>query len=496
MTTKAQIEAVERLVRESVAHVDQMAPEAMRAVLPALRTARDELRQDLAEWMRTVDNGANRFTAYEKTKALRSLESAISRVEQLHPAMSHALGLGRSSVGGIAVANLETEIVRLGHIFGDAALSMPQIDTAAVIAQGNRLLWKRHEKSAIRYAGNVGEDIKNLFAVGVAKHETFEQLVTRLRRIGGGRGVGISPDAPDEIAGGLFHRYKYRADRLVRTEMMHAYNVQHSDAIERVNELRPEGEEEYLRKWDASVDSAICPLCRALDKTVTTINGEFPGGVKSPPLHPHCRCVVLAWLRRWGDMKGEVGTVGHVPETPKKEAAPEPPRSQARESDQEATQPKKNPKRVEAAKKAAEASAERRREIHSAVKSNLSQDLQVAWDQEGHKFMREEAARIRGVKDRVNAASKLSEAFSEKYGSGDQTAFGNEGDRFQRRAEIEAKHAAKWAEEQEAKYYEAAYREALRNGEIDETGELIEEPSEPVGRPPRKSKASDDDPPF
>jgi hypothetical protein len=119
---------------------------------------------------------------------------------------------------------------------------------------------------------------------------------------------------------------------------------------------------------------------------------------------------------------------------------------------------KKNPNRVAAAKIAAEASAERRREILSAVASNLPQELQAAWSKESHKFMQQEAPRIRGVKDRISAASKISEAFAEQYASGSESAHGNEGDRWHRRAEIEAKQAESWADEQESRYYEAAMR--------------------------------------
>lgn len=119
---------------------------------------------------------------------------------------------------------------------------------------------------------------------------------------------------------------------------------------------------------------------------------------------------------------------------------------------------RKNLKRVEAAKKAADASVERLREIHSAVASNLPQELQTTWREEGYKFLRDESARIRGMKDRINAASKISEAFTEKYGSASETLRGYEGDRFFRRAEIEANHAESWANEQERRYYAALER--------------------------------------
>lgn len=157
--------------------------------------------------------------------------------------------------------------------------------------------------------------------------------------------------------------------------------------------------------------------------------------------------------------------------------------------------PQKDPKRVEQARKAAAASVERRREIHATAKSNLPQELQVAWDQEGHKFMREEALRIRGVKDPVLAGSKLSEAFAEKYGGGEASVFGNEGDRFQKRTEMEAKHAETWADDQEKQYYEAAYKEMQAEGQIDEHGKLTEPPT-PQASDWRPPAFDDDDPPF
>lgn len=154
----------------------------------------------------------------------------------------------------------------------------------------------------------------------------------------------------------------------------------------------------------------------------------------------------------------------------------------------------KNPKRVAAAKVAAAASAERRREIHSAALSNLSQELRVVWEKEGHKFMREESGRIKGVKDRVNAASTLSQAFAEKYG---ENPFGHEGDRAQRASEIVANHAEEWADEQTRKHYEALQEAAERDGAIDDKGELTEQAQvEPVPQPLRPWEIDDDDPPF
>lgn len=329
MPTRAeQVDAVRRLVRESVQAVDALVLPALRAVVPALVQARDELRSDLQSWLATAKNGADRFTAADKQAALRSLEGALERIQDLHPAMASALAGQRHATGPLAVSNLDNEIRRLSAIFGGGVPVIPNIKAAAIIAQGDKLLWKRHETSAKRYAGAIGEDIKHLLSVGVAKGESFDQLVNRLRRIGsaGRTARPIEPGADSaEIAGGLFGRYRWWAERLVRTEGMNTYNAMHDESIAYANENRPDGDEEYLRRWDAAADARVCPTCAGLDGKVATIDGTFPGGYSSPPAHSCCRCVCLAWLRRWGNMKGETQINGPVPTPgparPREEAA-------------------------------------------------------------------------------------------------------------------------------------------------------------------------------
>lgn len=643
--SSAKVEAVQRLVRESVQAVDALSPVALRAVLPALRAVRDELQADVRGWLDGADYRSS-FTALQRTGMLRALEGTLDRVKELDPAMAGALAAGRHATGPLAIHNLDTEITRLSAIFGNGMPQLPDIKTAAVLAQGDKLLWRRHESSAKRYAGQVGDDIKHLLAVGVAKHESIEQLVARLRKLGPGPRVSGGDPGADaaRIAEGMFARHRWWADRLVRTEVMHAYNVQHDVATVHANENRPDGEPEYVRRWDASMDSKVCPICAGLDGKTAPIGGMFPGGYDSPPAHAACRCVSLAWSPAWGEMrtatdarasarpepepepiKPEDGPVAvenraadHAPsklELPPGYYAPGaklargvPAPGKERESKVYIVDPneikerlfalpggvqrsriervaqatgknftpinlsqlssgellveegrhrllqalesgrpvaarvgaaskhattsgtvpltslvpepayqaaaeraaaklvkvveaveraagelipaepaaivwehKKNPKRVEAARKAGEASVERRREIHSAVASNLPQELQATWGKEGHKFMQQEATRIRGVKDPINAASKISEAFAEQYGSGSETSRGYEGDRYHRRAEIEAKHAESWADEQEKKYYAAAARD--------------ERERKPAKTSKRAAK-SDDDVPF
>lgn len=545
--SKGQAEAVRNLVREQVAQVEHIERAALRPLSEVLLAARHELRRDLAAWLKTVKDPTDKFTAHQMRVMLRTLEPTINtlgiRMSDMleagkHPsasAMDRAMLKGLldndKPVGALAVRNLEREIVRLGKTFGQS-LTGPDLDTVAVLARGNKLVYRRAVNSSHRYAGKIGEDMRFQLAIGVARNETFEQLTQRLRRLAGPTGpvalrgvLGHPSSVVEDIPEGLFARYDSWARRIVRTEMMTTYNDRHRDGIAELNSTRGKHEPEWLRKSDAAGDSRVCSICRWLDGKTCKIGESFPGGYGAPPYHPCCRCVELAWLAEWPDDLGEIHPekavaskasradyrVDVTPPAPKPRAVPtphekpqhehaSPPAPHVDDAPIEWQKPK-NPKRVEAARKAGDASAERRREIHSAVKSNLSPDLHVAWDKEGHKYMRQEAGRIKGIKDPINAASKISEAFTETYGSGEATAFGNEGDRYFKRAELEAAHAETWADEQEKKYYEEMQRHALAEGEINEHGELTDHGRSKLehdveittAKPP---KGSDDDPPF
>jgi len=165
------------------------------------------------------------------------------------------------------------------------------------------------------------------------------------------------------------------------------------------------------------------------------------------------------------------------PQRPADEQA-QPPAPVSGPEDPQVFVPAKNPKRVAAARIAAAVSAERRREVYGAARDNLAQELKLAWDREGYKFMRENAWRAKGIKDRINAASVFSQAFAEKYGDGEIGGVqGNEGDMNYRRIELNAKHADEWADEQDRKQrklWAEMEEEARRNGELDENGGRVD----------------------
>ncbi len=309
--SKAQLDAVHRLVWDNVHAVEALEAPALRAILPVLKQVRDELRRDLARWLSTAHDANDRFTAQRMRVALRQVQASIDAAARLEPVMASALKLGRRDTGALAAASLETEIARFGSVFGESIRPV-QLDTAAVIARGDRLMWKRHKISGARYGGQVGDDIRHQLAVGVAKGETFAELKARLVKHGGPRGMVAlrgrlgDPNAVAEyIAEGLFARYRHWAERLVRTELMHAYNLQHQQGLALLNQNLDAGQEPYVRLWDAAADRRVCPICRGLDGKTAPMDGLFVGGYDHPPAHPYCRCVEVAWHASWGTIPGE-----------------------------------------------------------------------------------------------------------------------------------------------------------------------------------------------
>lgn len=314
--TSAALAEVRAVLAQQAEQIDRLDKDSMRALLPALVDARNELRRGLHFWLSQVPDGEERFTAQQMRRALAALEVALARVQALEPDMLAALQGNAAAAGQLSVQNLTQQVARFGAAFGESVYPT-DLELAAVLAKGDRLLLKRYRTSAARYAGQVGEDIRHQLAVGVAKNETFAQLKARLVRLGGPtgwvatRGVLGEPGAVAEhIAEGLFRRHRYWAERLVRTELITAYNIQHQQGMELLNETRdPARTAEYVQRWDSSLDKRACPICRDLDRRVANVGGEFKGGYKAPPAHPNCRCVVVAWHVSWGDMAGEVPAV-------------------------------------------------------------------------------------------------------------------------------------------------------------------------------------------
>lgn len=289
--------AVQALLENVTMEVAGLPKPVLREVLPALQAAEAEVAADFAKWMK-AGKGSATFTAQQYRSLLVQLRTAsvgtgarLAKVPgwvgKVNQELRSSLNKGSHTAGALATRHVMRELEHLNLVFTGTAAPLP-LSTVAIIAKGDKALVPRFASSAAKYSGGMWEDIKRQLSIGVARNETFDQLGTRLQKLGGPKAEGA--------AQGLFTRHRYQADRLVRTEMTHAYNVQHEIGILEVHAL----DSGIKKRWDASLDKRICSVCSPLHGAIVGVHENFPGGYDKPPAHPNCRCAIIAWHESWG----------------------------------------------------------------------------------------------------------------------------------------------------------------------------------------------------
>jgi SPP1 gp7 family putative phage head morphogenesis protein len=287
VSLKQEIDNLLEAVNEAVARLPDS---VLREFIPVLKAAERELAAGLAK---LGLGNEDKFTAHQYRRALVQIRHALRQVKDLRPELEGVLSGSIPHVTLAAIRYLQEDLVRFGNKFG-STIEPVAIDVAAAISHGEEMLIPRYEASAARYAGQVFQDIKRQLAIGVVKGETFGQVARRLANLG-------SPFNPlrtataEDAAAGLFRRAGHAAERLVRTEVLNAYNSQFSHVLKEANEEDPG----YLQRWDGSIDRRICPTCRDLDGQTVKLGQSFRGGYSHPPAHPNCRCALVAWRRDW-----------------------------------------------------------------------------------------------------------------------------------------------------------------------------------------------------
>lgn len=292
-TLAAREQQVKGLLFQVNAEVDKLPEATLRRLAPALRAARNELEKDLAAWLSKLD-GRERFTAQHLRVALLQVRAAIKAVEKVAPELKAGLRAGASRAAALANAHLRREAAFFSVRFGDSLASIPILEAGKVV---QKTLLDRFEASKQRWTQNARAEIRKRLTISLVKKETVEQMQ---RRLVGRHAKYLSPLASQEqkarvVARVLWSKVEADARRIVRTEVVNAYNAVKLDMIEELNAEDPG----WGKRWDAALDGRTCPTCRALDHVVVKADERFPGNVDAPPLHPNCRCAVVAWHLDW-----------------------------------------------------------------------------------------------------------------------------------------------------------------------------------------------------
>lgn len=287
---------VAELLQDLYGQVEHLPGPMIRALAPVLAQAQREVEKDLRAWLKR-EGGAGRFTTQRLRASLVQVRRTMERLRAgIEGKAFEGLRIGANAAGVLATGHVALEMERFGALFGETGWSAVQLDEAAILARGRALLVQRFRTSTRTYSREMRARIGAELAVSRLRNETVDEVAGRLH------------GAMESV----FRGERWRAERLARTELQHAYNVQHELGV---RELRAHDPEIRLR-WDAYFDRRTCLQCASLDGKLIDPDGKgakFRGEwtTKSgktmrsthdiPPAHPNCRCVPVAWHEDWKD---------------------------------------------------------------------------------------------------------------------------------------------------------------------------------------------------
>ncbi len=124
-------------------------------------------------------------------------------------------------------------------------------------------------------ANQVNETLYNLAREIIARN--LDDKVTDISKI------------KDEIARTLEEEKDWRVERIVRSELIDAYNqgtYREYEASKLVEKIQ----------WLTAEDERVCPICAPNHLTIRKMGKEFPSGHTIPKAHIQCRCNIRAYF--------------------------------------------------------------------------------------------------------------------------------------------------------------------------------------------------------
>jgi SPP1 gp7 family putative phage head morphogenesis protein len=305
------------LLRQLNEDVANLAEAPLRALIGPMVAAEQELTADLEA---LVGRMGERYTAQALRNNLLQVRGALNAVQNLRPELRDELAKAGKQGRLLSTRLLQHQVAKFALHFDKTIKPVPLIPATKI---AEHLHLERFARAASKYSSSVQADIRRQLTIGMLRGESVGQMAARLTgtgRRGAARVQALpAPQQAKEVSHALWERYRYQARRLVRTEVLHAYNEVAQDQI---MELAREEGPGWGKKWVAELDNRVCMRCRALDGKVVPADATFPGCLPSaPPDHPQCRCTVVAWHSRW-DEKATRPRGGRLEGPPEAETPP------------------------------------------------------------------------------------------------------------------------------------------------------------------------------
>ena len=291
MSKKDQIQNLLDRVNQEVAGLGNV---ERKQILMALKQAEAELSVGLAEWLKKGPGAETRFTAKHYRQALAQIKGVRATWGQVGSTMADSLTKGSASSVALSYEHIREQWEKFSFVF-DGELKPLPVSVAARLPKVAKGLERRYAVMGRKFSKETRQWITRQLAVGVLKGETFGQMTRRIVKLASPKYRNPDASLPEQMARGLINFPKAKVEKIVRTEIVSAYNRGH---LESIAELAKEDKEVYKR-WDSTLDRRGCVVCKGLDGEIRRPDKMFSTGIAHPPQHPYCRCTVVAWKKTW-----------------------------------------------------------------------------------------------------------------------------------------------------------------------------------------------------
>jgi SPP1 gp7 family putative phage head morphogenesis protein len=249
-----------------------------KTVLKRLREVYEEAR--LVILGRLTDVSAETFTAQH----LRSVEAQIDAGlwAMIQRFQGEAKGITQEALEA-GVEQTLAEIEFWDARFRGGATTRIAVDVLVRVTEPGNLVLEKFEASLNAYGQSLIADTRRRLGVHLAMQSNWSEMTN---------------DIAGRLRENMISGARWRAERIVRTEMVDALNAGHQAALEEAAEIILG----LKRQWDSTLDERTSDGCRYLHGRVVGIHEPWHWEgqeVARPPLWPNCRSIVLAFHDDW-----------------------------------------------------------------------------------------------------------------------------------------------------------------------------------------------------
>lgn len=303
---------VRDLLKGTLGDVESIAksPVVMRELLNDLRTAERILAARLRDQM----------TKYGSLDARFSGAQALALQQQLYQTVDYVQDRLRGRTMQQAETAITAGLDRTVTLMEGLERRFVGVATPLRLRQANELrgaqhqargLWARDFPTSVdRYGTKMLGEVEEIIRAGFVAGSSMDDVIAALTGHGGPTGkvsmsakvtpAGVLRVVESDIPEGLFVRHKYWAERIVRTEMLRAYNGARQVGLEHIHDNNFPG---MKRKILAVLDKRTAPDSLSVHGQIRGIKDPFADGAGRvymyPPARPNDRETVIPWRTEW-----------------------------------------------------------------------------------------------------------------------------------------------------------------------------------------------------